>query len=61
LYRPQQVIKTAIILAFGHKITIYDAFYVALAKNIAFTLITADNKLYQKTKDLGFVKYVDEI
>ncbi|HYN44823.1 MAG TPA: type II toxin-antitoxin system VapC family toxin [Candidatus Limnocylindrales bacterium] len=57
----QQVIKTAINLAFSHKITIYDAFYIALAKDIEFTLITADYKLYQKTKDLGFVKYIDEI
>jgi predicted nucleic acid-binding protein len=57
----QHVIKTAINLAYSQKITIYDAFYIALAKDIEFILITADYKLYQKTKDLSFVKYIDEI
>ncbi len=48
-------------LAYEHKITVYDAYYVALAKEINFYLITADRKLYLKIKDLKFVKYIDEI
>ncbi len=55
------VIKSAIHLAFTHNVTIYDAFYAALAKAIDFTLITADVKFYRKTKNLGFVKFIGEI
>jgi len=45
-----EVIKSSINITFSHSITIYDAFYVAIAKEIDFTLITADNKLSKKTK-----------
>ena len=55
------VIKSAINLAFTHNVTIYDAFYAALAKAIDFTLITADAKFYRKMTSLDFVKFVDEI
>lgn len=56
-----EVIKSSIDIAFSHNITIYDAFYVALAKEIDFALITADSKLYQKTKDISFIKYIDKV
>jgi len=36
-------------------ITFYDAFYVALAKDLGLQFITADNKLYENTKHLHFV------
>ncbi len=55
------VIKSAINLAFIHDVTLYDAFYAALAKEIDFTLITADAKFYRKTNNLGFIKFIDEI
>ncbi len=55
------VIKSAINLAFTHDVTLYDAFYAALAKEIDFTLITADVKFYRKTNNLGFIKFIDEI
>ncbi len=48
-------------LAFIHNVTIYDAFYAALAKAVGFTLITADAKFYRKTKNLSFVKFIDGI
>lgn len=57
----REVIDSAINLAYEHRITVYDAYYAALAKAIDFLLITADGKLYQKIKGLGFVKYIDEI
>ncbi len=57
----REVINSALNLAYEHKITVYDAYYVALAKEINFKLITADRKLYLKIKDLKFVKYIDEI
>ncbi|KAF5424739.1 putative nucleic acid-binding protein, contains PIN domain [Candidatus Methanomarinus sp.] len=55
------VIKSAINLAFTHDVTLYDAFYAALAKEIDFTLITAGAKFYRKTNNLGFIKFIDEI
>ncbi len=57
----REVINSALNLAYEHKITVYDAYYVALAKEINFNLITADRKLYLKIKDLKFAKYIDEI
>ena len=57
----RDVINSALNLAYEHKITVYDAYYVALAKEINFKLITADRKLYLKIKDLKIVKYIDEI
>ena len=47
-------------LAFGHSqkynLSFYDALYVATAQNLKCDFITADKKLYQKTKKLKFVK-----
>lgn len=36
-------------------ITFYDAFYVALAKDLGFQFITADKQLYENTKHLHFI------
>lgn len=55
------VIRSAINLAFTHDVTIYDAFYAALAYEIDFTLITADAKFYRKTDHLSFIQFIDEI
>lgn len=57
----REIINSALNLAYEHKITVYDAYYVALAKEINFNLITADRKLYLKIKDLKFAKYIEEI
>ncbi|NAT10985.1 PIN domain nuclease [ANME-1 cluster archaeon AG-394-G06] len=53
-------INSAVSLAFGYNITVYDAFYVALAKETEFTFITADRKLYERVNDLNFVKFIDD-
>ncbi|NOR16788.1 PIN domain-containing protein [candidate division WOR-3 bacterium] len=57
----RDVIRSAINLAFTHNVTIYDAFYAALADEIDFTLITADAKFYRKTNNLSFINFIDEI
>jgi predicted nucleic acid-binding protein len=54
-------INSAVSLAFGHNITVYDAFYVALAKETEFTFVTADSKLYERVNDLNFVKFIGDI
>jgi len=47
---------SAIELASYNKITVYDAFYLAIAKEFNIKLITADKKLFSKTKDLHCIK-----
>lgn len=53
-----EIINSAIELSYKHDITIYDAIYVALAESIDATFITADEKLYEKIKDLEFVRFI---
>jgi len=53
---PFEIIDSVIETAYQNDITFYDASYVALAKELGLQFITADEKLYQKTKDLRFVK-----
>ncbi len=53
-----RVVRSSITMAFKHKITIYDAFYSALASEIGFTFVTADSKVYKKIKGLEFVKHI---
>jgi len=54
------VIYPAIKISLTKDIAFYDAFYLALAQEIKSPLITADKKLYQKVKDLEFVKLLTE-
>jgi len=53
-----RVAKSSITMAFKYNTTIYDAFYAALANEIGFKFVTADSKLYQKIKDLEFVRHI---
>jgi len=48
-------------LAFDREITFYDSFYIALAKELDFTFITSDKKLYKKVKDLEFVSLLSNL
>ncbi len=43
-------------IAQTHDLTYYDASFVALAQELKFNLITADEKIWEKTKSLGFVE-----
>jgi len=47
---------TSISASRKYKISIYDASYVILAERLSCDFITADMKLFKKTKDLKFVK-----
>ncbi len=55
-----RVVRSSVMMAFNYKITIYDAFYAALASDIGFIFVTADGKLHQKIKDMEFVKHIRE-
>ena len=55
-----EIINSAVTLAFEHEITVYDAFYVALAKETELTFITADGRLCERVRGLDFVKFIGE-
>ncbi|MCG2709111.1 MAG: type II toxin-antitoxin system VapC family toxin [Thermodesulfovibrionales bacterium] len=42
-------------IARQNDITFYDAFYVALAKELGLQFITADERLYNRTRNLHFI------
>ena len=56
----KEVVESSIAIAFEHDVTIYDSYFVALAKELNFIFVTADYKLYQKVKGLKFVKLLGE-
>jgi len=55
-----EIIELAIKLSYGYKIAVYDAVFIALAKLINGIFVTADKKLYEKVKELKFVKFISE-
>ncbi len=56
----EDLISTSIELAYKFDISIYDALYVAFASKLDATFVTADEKLYGKTKELNFVKFITD-
>ena len=51
----KEVTDEAVSLAFQYGLTVYDAYFIALAKVLCFIFITADEKLHQKVKKLPLV------
>ncbi|NHI91784.1 MAG: PIN domain-containing protein [Candidatus Lokiarchaeota archaeon] len=51
-----KLISIATDLAFNHDISIYDSYYVSLAKMLNCKLITADQKLQKKCSKLKFIE-----
>ena len=54
-------LRVTFFIAKKYKLTFYDATYVALAQNLKCNFVTADQKLYQATKNLKFVKLLKTI
>ena len=57
----KNVTESAISLAFEYDITLYDAYFVALAKELGFEFVTADDNFYKKIKRLKFIKLLKNI
>lgn len=57
----KKITESAIPLAFKYDLTLYDAYFVALAKELGFEFVTADNKFYKKIKELKFIKLLKNI
>jgi predicted nucleic acid-binding protein len=50
------LLEHTIAIAKKYHITCYDALYLALAEDLGFPLITADQELYRKTLKIGIVQ-----
>lgn len=57
----QQIIGEALALAFQYNATFYDAYFLALAEAIKFVLITADGEFYEKVKERGTIKLLQDL
>ncbi len=57
----EATMKKALGLAYRMKITVYDAYFIALAKDSASTLVTADYACYEKIKSLPGVLKLSEV
>jgi len=55
------LLRKANAIAWAYKITIYDALYVALAEQVGFPLITADEKMINKLKGHSIVVPLREL
>lgn len=56
-----ELVEKAGELAFKYNITIYDAIYFALANEIKYMFITADNNLYKKIHNVTNVKALKDM
>ena len=56
-----EIINLAVALAFEYNITVYDAFYIALAKDLELTFITADRRLCERVRGLDYVEFIGEM
>ncbi len=56
-----ETINSAVTLAFEYNLTVYDAFYVALAKETELTFITADRRLCERVSNLDLVNFIENI
>ena len=57
----EDIMNIAIDIAYEHDLTIYDSYFIALAKELDFIFITSDKKLYNKIKNLGFTKLLNDL
>ncbi|TET41024.1 MAG: PIN domain-containing protein [Dehalococcoidia bacterium] len=56
-----EIFESAVGLAFSQDITIYDAAYIAVSRTQYIPLITADDKLMAKVRDLPLVMALGEM
>ena len=57
----KKITESAISIAFEYDITLYDAYFVALAKELGFQFVTADENFYKKIRELKFVNLLENI
>jgi predicted nucleic acid-binding protein len=55
------ILRKANAIAWGYKITVYDALYVALAEQLGYPLVTADDSMIKKLKGHSIVVPLREL
>jgi predicted nucleic acid-binding protein len=60
LVEDDDLILAAYLLAHEHGCAFYDALYLALAQRLQIPLVTADRRLYQRTRQLSFVHWIGD-
>lgn len=53
-----ELISSAARIAFDHQLAVYDALYVALAADLGYELVTADEEMVGRCKSLGWVRHL---
>lgn len=57
----KEVLNSAVIIAYRYNVTVYDAYFLALAQALRFTLITADKSFFTKVQNLPFVTLLADL
>jgi len=57
----KSMIRYGLEVAYENKITFYDAAYISLAHELGYNFVTADEKLFKKTKNIKFINFLPEI
>lgn len=57
----QQVLREAVTHALRYNITVYDAYFLALTKELGTEYVTADEKLFRSTKGESFVRLLGDL
>jgi len=53
-----EIVSEGIRAAYANNLAVYDALFVALAQDLGYPLVTADDELWSRTRNLGFVHHV---
>lgn len=56
-----ELLRKATAIAWGYRITVYDAVYVALAERVGFPLLTADDDMVRRMKGHSIVLRLGEL
>ena len=54
------VLESAISIAFEYNTTLYDAYFIALAKELGFIFVTSDDNFHKKIKELEFARLLKD-
>lgn len=55
------IIEFAVGISYKKRISFYDALYIAVAREIGYVFVTADEKLYDLVSDLPFIKLLKDL
>jgi predicted nucleic acid-binding protein len=56
-----EVLDRAIEIAGDFDLTVYDAYFVALAEAEGMSFVTADHRFFNKVKGLGYIRRLDDL